>query len=180
MVAGGSWRHSLLRLLRYILCLAVDGRSTKDSSGRPVGLSGRETTGVHFMAGGPSAFPPKPASRSGPTAGVIPRYSTSPVDGGRHGGSGLSEGEHPARVPVPCGRIRGTVVGRVPRAAGLGEMTSMQKAEPPRFEPRRVSLNERLRAAFITGAEEHSRRRLGRGLTREGLERVLQRYPGDL
>lgn len=59
-------------------------------------------------------------------------------------------------------------------------MTSKQKAEPSRFEPRRASLNERLRAAFITGAEEDSRRRLGRGLTREELERVLKRYPGDL
>jgi hypothetical protein len=44
-------------------------------------------------------------------------------------------------------------------------------------------LNERLRAEFraefIAGAEEDSRRRLGRGLTREELERVLRRYPGD-
>jgi hypothetical protein len=45
-------------------------------------------------------------------------------------------------------------------------------------KPRR--LNERLRAAFIEGAEEESRRRLGRGLTREELERVLRRYPGDV
>jgi hypothetical protein len=44
----------------------------------------------------------------------------------------------------------------------------------------RGRLNERLRAAFIDGAEEDSRRRLGRGLTREELERVLRRYPGDI
>jgi len=30
------------------------------------------------------------------------------------------------------------------------------------------------------GAEDESRRRLGRGLTRDELERVLRRYPGDL
>lgn len=41
------------------------------------------------------------------------------------------------------------------------------------------SLDTRFRAAFIAGAEEDSRRRLGRGLTREELERVLRRYPKD-
>jgi hypothetical protein len=40
--------------------------------------------------------------------------------------------------------------------------------------------NSRLRAAFITGAEEDSLRRLGRGLTLEELRRVLRHYPGDL
>jgi hypothetical protein len=44
----------------------------------------------------------------------------------------------------------------------------------------RRSLNERLRALFIAGAEEDSRGRLGRGLTREELVRVLKRYPGDV
>ena len=40
-------------------------------------------------------------------------------------------------------------------------------------------LRERLRAEFIAGAEEDSRRRLGRGLTAEEFERVLRHYPGD-
>jgi len=44
---------------------------------------------------------------------------------------------------------------------------------------RRDDLEKRLRAAFLQGAEEHSRRRLGRGLTREELIRVLRRYPGN-
>jgi hypothetical protein len=51
-------------------------------------------------------------------------------------------------------------------------------ARDSREERRR--LNERLRAAFIAGAEDNSRRCLGRGLTREELERVLRRYPGDM
>lgn len=42
---------------------------------------------------------------------------------------------------------------------------------------RRADLNARLRAAFIQGAEEESQRRLGRGLTRDELERVLRRFP---
>jgi hypothetical protein len=49
-----------------------------------------------------------------------------------------------------------------------------------RPEERRARLNQRLRQAFIEGAEQDSRRRLGRGLTAEELERVLRRYPGDL
>lgn len=47
-------------------------------------------------------------------------------------------------------------------------------------DDRRVRLNERLRQAFIEGAEEDSRRRLGRGLTVEELERVVWHYPGDV
>ena len=47
-------------------------------------------------------------------------------------------------------------------------------------EDRRRRLNERARSEFIAGAEEDSRRRLGRGLTKAELERVLRRYPGDV
>ena len=44
----------------------------------------------------------------------------------------------------------------------------------------RRRFRELLRAEFVAGAEEDSRRRLGRGLTAEELERVLRRYPRDL
>jgi hypothetical protein len=44
----------------------------------------------------------------------------------------------------------------------------------------RTRLNQRLRQAFIAGAEEDSRRRLGRGMTAEEMKRVLLQYPGDL
>jgi hypothetical protein len=47
-------------------------------------------------------------------------------------------------------------------------------------QERRARLNQRLRRAFIEGAEEDSRRRLGRGLTAEELERVFWRYTGDV
>lgn len=47
-------------------------------------------------------------------------------------------------------------------------------------QDQRRRLNERLRAAFIYGAEEESRRTLGRGLTREELGRVLRADPGDI
>lgn len=42
------------------------------------------------------------------------------------------------------------------------------------------SLAHRLRPVFIEGAGEDSRRRQGRGLTAEELERVLRWYPGDI
>lgn len=45
---------------------------------------------------------------------------------------------------------------------------------------RRAELNRKLRQEFVAGAEERSRRELGRGLTPDELERVLKRYPGDL
>jgi hypothetical protein len=41
-------------------------------------------------------------------------------------------------------------------------------------------LNRRLRMEFLVGAESDSRRRLGRGLTLEELERMLRRHPGDV
>jgi hypothetical protein len=45
---------------------------------------------------------------------------------------------------------------------------------------RRAELNRRLRIEYVEGAEERSRRELGRGLTADELRRVLRRYPGDL
>jgi hypothetical protein len=60
----------------------------------------------------------------------------------------------------------------------------MSMAEKPfrtrTFVERRKDLNERLRAAFVEGAEERSRAALSRGLTDEELRRVIRRYPGDL
>jgi hypothetical protein len=47
-------------------------------------------------------------------------------------------------------------------------------------QERRARLNKSFRAAFIEGAEEDSRRRLGRRLTAEELESVLWHYPGDV
>jgi hypothetical protein len=53
-----------------------------------------------------------------------------------------------------------------------------QLPEPDGDRP--VRLNERLRQAFVEGAEEDSQRRLGRGMTAEELERVLWHCPGDI
>lgn len=54
-----------------------------------------------------------------------------------------------------------------------------REAVRPGSDPElRARLNERLRA-FVEGAEADSRRRLGRGLTRDEPERVLQ-YAEDV
>jgi hypothetical protein len=60
---------------------------------------------------------------------------------------------------------------------GVAAGVSVERRDAAR---RGADLNRRLRAAFVEGAEEDSRRRLGRALTREELERVLRRYPGDV
>ena len=45
---------------------------------------------------------------------------------------------------------------------------------------KRRNLNQRLRMAFIAGAEDRSRSVVGRSLTDEELRRILVQYPGDL
>jgi hypothetical protein len=55
-----------------------------------------------------------------------------------------------------------------------------QPSQPTDGTDRFRELNRRLRAAFIAGDEERSRREVGRGLTDEELERALRRYPGDV
>jgi hypothetical protein len=54
----------------------------------------------------------------------------------------------------------------------MNERVAVEAAEHHR------RLNKRLRAEFLTGAEEEWRRRTGRPTTNEELERVLRRYPG--
>ena len=44
---------------------------------------------------------------------------------------------------------------------------------------RRQRFKERARAEYMAGAEREWRKRLGRPMTAEELELVLQRYPGD-
>jgi hypothetical protein len=78
-----------------------------------------------------------------------------------------------AMSPRPVGR------GRPPDRVIVGRGADEVTAVAALAETLRVDLNTRARAAFIEGADEDSRRRLGRGLTAEELERVLRHYPGD-
>jgi hypothetical protein len=73
-------------------------------------------------------------------------------------------------------------MGRAPGDRGAATLNCVddRKARAASADQKRLArLNERLRHAFIDGAEMDSRRRLGRGLTARELERVLRRYPGD-
>ena len=63
---------------------------------------------------------------------------------------------------------------------GENGSVNQQPRQPTGSESRSKELNRRLRAAFIEGAEEDSRRRLGHGLSQEELRRILARYPGDV
>ena len=45
---------------------------------------------------------------------------------------------------------------------------------------RRQRFKERARAEYVAGAEEEWRRRTGRPMTAEELEREIRRYPGDV
>jgi len=52
--------------------------------------------------------------------------------------------------------------------------------QPIEDAPRRRELNQKLRRAFVEGAEERSQRELGRGLTTAELRRILRWYLGEL
>jgi hypothetical protein len=55
-----------------------------------------------------------------------------------------------------------------------------RQGEAKRLAARRRELNQRLRLAFIVGAEERSRQTVGCGLADEELHRIMRRHPGDL
>jgi hypothetical protein len=65
------------------------------------------------------------------------------------------------------------------RSIGAPGVPAHRSAMTARTAEPRDDLEQRLRSAFVQGAEEDSRRRLGRGLTQGELERVLRRYPGN-
>ena len=75
--------------------------------------------------------------------------------------------------------VRGDTDQSFPKRAGRTDVL-MGGHVPDPDQDRRARLNRRLRQAFVAGAEQDSRRRLGRGLTAEEMERVLRHYPGDV
>ena len=80
------------------------------------------------------------------------------------------------------GVVRASVSSRRDRCAPprtIPRMTVNRPAFRIDSAVRRHRLNERLRAEFIAVAEEEWRRRTGRSMTAEEVERVLRRYPGD-
>ena len=80
----------------------------------------------------------------------------------------------------PFGSAEERTSAAVSRATDENVGVNREPSQPTDPSNRIRELNRRLRVAFIAGAEERSRRELGRGLSEEELERVLRRYPGDL
>jgi hypothetical protein len=82
-----------------------------------------------------------------------------------------------ARSPKYSGRLRppAIVVGD-----GEEELAALTDLAVKLIElgnvDRRMAIEERARAAYIHGAEEHRRATLGRALTPDELRRVLERY----
>lgn len=83
-----------------------------------------------------------------------------------------------ARYRVPPGSWRHAVVRSYSAGMRRVERQEDRVRAQPQAAPHRTQ--RKLRHAFLAGAEERSRRHLDRGLTKDGLEPVLRRYPGDL
>jgi hypothetical protein len=87
-----------------------------------------------------------------------------------------------AHGPLP-GRSKAprTVTGTGPdEVAALRDLDDRLRGVPKPDGSRQDELKRRLRQAYLAGAVEQSRRQAGRGLTADDLERVLERYPGDV
>jgi hypothetical protein len=108
-----------------------------------------------------------------------PFWRVGPVtyNPGRYAWTVTARAPHPGR-----GRIPVTLSGTGNDELGaLRDLNDRLRGAPRLAEDvaRRQALNRKLRFAFYQGAEEEARRR-GAALDEPGLDRVLDRYPGDL
>jgi hypothetical protein len=82
-----------------------------------------------------------------------------------------------ARSPKYAGRLRPPATVRGEGVDELAALTDLaNQLRELRGIERRMAIEEKARAAYLHGAEEHSRTTLGRPLTQEELERVLNGY----
>jgi hypothetical protein len=82
-----------------------------------------------------------------------------------------------ARSPKYAGRLRPPAVVTGVGEDELGALTDLAlKLRELANVERRIAMEERARAAYLHGAEMHSRATLSRPLTPGELERVLERY----
>jgi hypothetical protein len=104
------------------------------------------------------------------------RWHVGPVtfDPGRHAFSVTARGPHPGRGKIPQS-VSGTGEDET---AALRDLDDRLRGVPKPDGGRMDALRRRLRLAFVDGAEEWSREHAGRTLTRDDLERILERYVG--
>lgn len=140
------------------------GRYSSDVEGRP--------------ARQPDAEEARDAVWSAVHEALPARWHVGPVtyDHSRQVWSLTAHGPLPGRGKAPE-IVTGTGTYEV---ASLRDLDDRLPGVPKPDGGRMEELRRRCRQAFLEGAEEDSRRRLGRGLTAEELERVLRRYPGDV
>ena len=91
----------------------------------------------------------------------------------------IADGHAGSAPDAPFSSEDGTRTGRLGTAT-LVYVDDLKARAASADQERLARLNQRLRQAFIEGAEEDSRRRLGRLLTADELERVLWHYAGDV
>jgi hypothetical protein len=84
------------------------------------------------------------------------------------------------RSPKYSGRLRPPAVVCGDGQDEVAALTDLAiKRRELRDAERRRAFDEKLRAAYLQGAEEHSRALLGRPLTQDELDGVLRRYRRD-
>ena len=82
-----------------------------------------------------------------------------------------------ARSPRHSGRSRPPAVLEGTGEDEIAALTDLSiKLDELRTVERRMALEERARVAYLHGAEDHSRRTLGRPLTLDELDRILARF----
>jgi hypothetical protein len=92
---------------------------------------------------------------------------------------GISAWSVTGRSKVPGrGKPPVTVTGTGPdETAALRDLDDRLRGVPQPDGSRMEERERRYRQAYVTGAEEWSRERLGRGLSQDELERVIRRLP---
>jgi hypothetical protein len=105
---------------------------------------------------------------------AVIRPRRPPTDGYRGAWSVTARGPHPGRGKAPQ-----TVTGAGENeAAALRDLDATLRGAKPADGSYLEQLRERLRLAYVDGAEEWTRENVGRGLTSDELGRVIGRYVG--
>jgi hypothetical protein len=101
------------------------------------------------------------------------RWTVGPLtfDPGRPGWSVTARGPHPGRGKAPQ-----TVSGTGAETAALRDLDATLRGAKPADGSYLPELRQRLRLAYVDGAEEWTRKNVGRAMTRDELGGVVARF----
>jgi hypothetical protein len=122
----------------------------------------------------PERFSKTPPS-AGPARPERPEKDALAVELGRRGGKKGGKARADAQTPEE----RSALARRAAVARWERQADDYVESDDGR-QTRSGRLNERLRQAFVAGADEHSRQTTGKALTGEELESISRRYPGGI